>query len=118
MKVYLKVKVTSLAEEARIIRRIARKVRAAHDRKRHPGDVPPQAWFGLNAHRTFDVRREARSSHLAYGFLRGVPYRAMEEKAHEAPNWKRVEQLVTKYGEGDPRERMQRFSEWKEEPAA
>jgi len=110
MHIYLKVKVTSLAAEARIIRKLERHEKA----KRKPGSPPSAAFFGLQSHRRFDVRNEARSACLAYGFLRGVPYSAMEAKAYQPPNWKRVEQLVGKYAEGDQREVMQHFSQWKD----
>ncbi|KQZ49723.1 hypothetical protein ASD54_12350 [Rhizobium sp. Root149] len=101
MKVYLKVKIKSLAAEAHIIRKEARKV---------SGDLR----HSLNEHRKFDVRREARAALLAYGFLRGLDYSRMEGKVDRPPYWSRIEQLVKKYGEGDIRDRMQRFSEWKE----
>lgn len=101
MRVYLKVKILSLAAEAQIIRKEARKTKG-HVR------------YCLNAHRKNDVRGEARSALLAYGFLRGRQYSQMESKTHKGPDWKRVEALVRKYGEGDIRERMQRFSEWKD----
>ncbi len=103
MKVYLKIKIMSLAAEAIIIRK---------ETKRWPGDSPER--LGLYAHRCMDVRSEARSGLLAYGFLRGRPYRKMEAVGSTTPNWKRVEALVTKYGGGDPRDLMQKFSEWKE----
>lgn len=105
MRVYLKVKILSLAAEAHIIRNEARKT---------SGLVK----YSLNAHRTNEVRGEARSALLAYGFLRGRSYLQMEAKTHSGPDWKRVEALVRKYGEGDIRERMQRFSEWKEASTA
>jgi hypothetical protein len=104
MKLYLKIKIKSLAAEALIIRKEARKVR---------GDLR----HSLNQHRKTDVRWEARSSMLAYGFLRGRPYKLMEEKvrADNQPDWTRIEQLVKKFGEDDMRDRMQRFAEWKAE---
>lgn len=103
MKVYLKIKIMSLAAEARIIRK---------ETKRWPGESAER--LGLYHHRIEDVRSEARSGLLAYGFLRGRPYRKMEALGSTVPDWKRVEALITKYGDGDLRGRMQRFSEWKE----
>ena len=70
--------------------------------------------MGLRHHRTLDVRDEARSSFVAYGFLRGRTYKVVEGSAKTAPDWKRVEQLVRKYGTDDIRDRMQRFEEWKQ----
>lgn len=101
MKVYLKVKIKSLAAEAHIIRREERRTR---------GDLR----YALQQHRKTDVRQEARAAILAYGFLRGRDFRAMEAKGSKAPYWSRIEALVKKYGEDDLRERMQRFAEWKD----
>lgn len=109
MKAYLRVKIKSLAAEAQIIRREERREK---DRTK-PGSVPSDVFFGLRSHRVLDVRREARAASLAYGFLRGRDYKRIEASCHEPPNWKRVEDLVRKYGEDDMRERMQRFSEWR-----
>ncbi len=87
MKVYLKIKIMSLAAEARIIRKEERKT---------PG--PSDARQGLHQHRVIDVRRECRVANLAYGFLRGRSYRALEAKCNEQPNWQRVAELIRKFG--------------------
>jgi hypothetical protein len=81
----LRVKVKSLADEARIIRREERKT------------------FGtlreeLYRHRMDVVRYEARHAHLAYGFIRGLTYEQMESSTNQSPNWERVRQLIKKYG--------------------
>lgn len=94
----------SLAAEARIIRR---------ETRRYPGDHPTR--LGLYFHRIQDVRQESRSACLAYGFLRGHTYQQLEARSYTRPDWKRVQTLVEKYGEGDSRERMQRFAAWKDE---
>jgi len=88
MKVYLKIKIMSLAAEARIIR---------NEECKWPG--PSDARQGLHRHRMIDVRRESRIANLAYGFLRGRSYRALEAKCYEEPNWQRVAELVRKYGQ-------------------
>lgn len=67
-KTYLKIKIMSLAAEARIIRR---------EEHRWPG--PSDIRNGLHLHRICDVRNEARASLLAYGYLRGRPYAAVED---------------------------------------
>lgn len=105
MNVYLKVKIKSLAAEAAIIRK---------EERRHRGDTRT----GLYLHRVNDVRYEARAALLAYAFLRGRPLARVEAKSHRKAPWPRVEQLVKKYGTDDMRERMQRFSEWKDAPAS
>jgi len=95
MRIYLKVKITSLAEEAKIIRRYKRRLRA---KPRAPGESPPAAWWGLRHHHLSIVRPEARAALIAYGFLRGRRYRQIEAKCHEPPDWKRVGQIVEKFG--------------------
>jgi hypothetical protein len=108
----LKVKVKSLAEEARIIR--LEESRAGKD------DVLRS---DLHHHRVVDVRKEQRSSLLAYGFLRGAEYAAIEPKADTAPEWPRVAKLVSKFGvfvwESHPDAKAQAaaFEEWKAKAA-
>lgn len=63
----LRVKIKSLAAEARMIRR---------EELRLPG--PERT--SLYLHRICVVRPEARASQLAYGFLRGRAYKTMEAK--------------------------------------
>ena len=92
-KVFLRVKIKSLAAEARIIRQEEGRFR---DLWHHQQTGP---FLGLKLHRTQDVRKEARSALLAYGFLRGVPYSKIEAKCWEAPDWFRIMQIVTKFGE-------------------
>lgn len=119
MHIYLKVKIASLADEARIIRRYERRALKSLRRTRNWPEALPwdkqKTFFGLRQHRIWDVRREARSSCLAYGFLRGHTYRQLEAKCYTAPDWKRIEKLIERYGEGDKRDLAQRFSEWKSE---
>jgi len=69
----------------------------------------------LYIHRIQVVRPEARAVHLALGFLRGVPYNTMENKSYDWPNWDRVEEIATKYGQTDSRVLAQRFAQWKQE---
>lgn len=80
----------SLAAEARIIRRL-------EQRLSRPGDHP-SAWYLIQGHRRGEIRREARATHLARAFLRGQPYRQLEQKCHERPDIKRVHALARKYG--------------------
>lgn len=72
-----------------------------------------KAFDGLRAHRVGPVRKEARSSFIAYGFLRGLAYSQIE-KSEKPVDWERVESLVKKYGEGDIRDMMQKLAEWKD----
>lgn len=109
MKTELKIKIKSLAAEARIIR---------SEEKKWPGQSYVRS--SLHGHRTGIVRNEARHSQLAYGFLRGRPYVAMEQKAKTEPNWDRVENIAVRFrdshGGQTPQNVKQRFAEWK--PAA
>lgn len=83
-RVYLKVKLKSLAAEAKIIR--LEEKRNKHFRN------------GLWLHRTTVVRSEARHTLLAYGFLKGRTYAQLERKCEHAPDWERVKKMIEKYG--------------------
>lgn len=85
-RTYLKVKIKSLAEEARIIRKETKRARKVSIKN------------GLALHRKGIVRHEARHTCLAYGFLRGLEYRQMEQKALVAPDWAKVRRMVERYG--------------------
>jgi hypothetical protein len=105
------VKIKSLAEEARIIRKEEQKAlgRRKSEDKRKDGRSNP-AWYeflgrddakylSLRTHRTEDVRKEQRSSLLAYGFIRGRAYGPMEKPAADnPPDIARIASLVTKFG--------------------
>lgn len=86
---YLRVKLKSLAEEARIIRIEERRANKA-------GNYALQN--SLVLHRTSIVRSEARATLLAYNYLRGLPYEACEAQGSTPPNWNKVEAMVKKYG--------------------
>lgn len=110
--VALKVKVKSLAAEARIIRleeHRAKGRRVATDAKgSDKGDSRPLFGFkgrhdakreSLHRHRVRDVRSEARAALLAYAFIRGREYATVERPAADnPPDLKRVRQLVEKFG--------------------
>lgn len=80
----LRVKIKSLAEEARIIRREERRCRdsltrtVGHDDQR---SALAASFASLRSHRVTDVRREARYSLLAYALIRGRPFRMTEPKS-------------------------------------
>ena len=124
---YLKVKVMSISDEQKIIRReeqLAKyKARANRARIQEGKAAEDPARYtevnrGLHAHRVIDCRKELRSSHLAYGFVKGLKYRQMEPLAYAQPNWDRIERLIEKYGEGDTRTIKQQFAAWKAEALA
>lgn len=69
---YMKVKIKSLAEEARIIRKMERQVKEKgwHKEVEHPNRfLLPE----LHKHRTYDVAREQRATLLAYAYVRNKP---------------------------------------------
>lgn len=119
MSTYLKVKFKSLAEEAKIIRIEERRVKAHSSYKK---ECEENEWgeqrrllHGLKSHRKRVVRTEARATHLARGFLKGVAYKAMESKVHvgNEPNWSYIQKMAEKYGTEDKRVIAQKFAEWK-----
>ena len=101
MKTHLKMKICSLAAEARIIRKEELKWR---------GDSEVRT--SLRKHRTRIVRREARCSQLAYGFVRGRRYAQLEKPDSAPADWPRVAALVAKYAEYDKAGAAKQLSEW------
>lgn len=93
--VFLKIKLKSLAAESRIIRHEERK---SYDKQR----------CRLHEHRVGEVRREARATHLAYGFLRGVPRLSIERKAKTEPDWDKIRRMAGRYGDAS------KFGEWQQ----
>lgn len=117
MKDYLKVKALSLGAEARIIKDLENRRLARAEVARLRGKDPTYhetVYKGLNDHRRTIVRNEARWTNIARGFLNGHAYDKIERNSYQCPDWKRVEELVMKYGEGDKDELANRFSTWKQ----
>lgn len=88
----LRVKLKSLAEEARIIRHEERRAGATYLRN--------ELW----QHRVFVVRKAARDTHIAYGLIRGLTIDQIEPKRYSEPNWEAIEKMVKKYGPKEMRE--------------
>ena len=113
----LKSKIKSLAAEAYInsldeakLIRLARK-RAAKGKSRANLDRNHAA---LRQHHIQVVRVEARLSQLAYGFLRGLDYTAMEGNIFTVPSWDRVENIVRRFTDEDWRVVGQKWAAWKD----
>lgn len=105
---FLKVKVKSLAEESRIIRREEQRATWSNELREQ-----------LHLHRVNDVRDESRATHLAYGYLRGQPHRVIEPAGDiPAHIWKRVQAMVGKYRGEDDLPDLQDWRESGEAPAA
>ena len=104
----LKVKIKSLAAEARIIR--------LEEKRSKPGS---KEQCELHTHRVLDVRKEQRLSLLAYAFIRGRSLDRCERHSATKPDWQRVAKLIEKFGvitylKSEKDQQMQRFNEWKE----
>jgi len=86
----MRIKAKHLAAEARIIRR-------------EEGKLKGQSWdcgrTQLQQHRIGPLRSEARSTLLAYAFLKGTPYRVAERDAKSYPDVNRIISLASKYGQ-------------------
>ena len=88
----LRVKLMSLAEEARIIRRAEAKY---FGRKNQNAN---SVGHSLHLHRICDVRHAARLSLLAFALLRGVAYLRVENKTSWAPDFAEVRKLADRFG--------------------
>jgi hypothetical protein len=100
---YLKVKIKTLMNEAQIIRKEMTKFMGCTSTYRK-----------LHLHRVTEVRKEARATLVAYGFLNGLAYSAIEHACYEEPNWSRIRKMIVKYGEvGEPEERLVAFEAWR-----
>lgn len=111
-KTFLKIKIMSLAAEAKIIRTEANKV-WENKKTGQTGFIhDKETRFELHCHRRFDVRSEARSAQLAYGFLRNRPYRSMEQKCHTVPNAARITEIAVKFGRLDKKQTAASVMAW------
>ena len=98
----LRVKVRSLADEARVIRHeearaklAARCCSDAENKARHRRTLD-----SLHLHRVGVVRGAARTAQLAMAFLRGLPYRVVEAKVRpwNEPDVEAIQRTVVRFG--------------------
>lgn len=149
----LQIKIKTLASEASHIRKVERKQLGIMDFEsqtqsfRHQKDEPrpePRKWpvprensqevydeatakyWNLHHHRVNILRKEARINHLAYGFLRGVPYKEMEitthdrldtfeDQAQDYPErriFAKIRAVAKRHNTMDARDFNQRWAEW------
>lgn len=121
---HLKIKIKTLAEEAKIIRleELGLKDKAQNWRMRRDGQLPlpnntvtivdcddmakmiNHTRQSIHEHRVLDVRSEARASQLAYAFLRGKDYLLTENNIDGKHNdykhsavWRRVSEIVRRF---------------------
>jgi hypothetical protein len=110
MKTYLKIKIHTLADEARHIQREKKRWIKKDGRRDHP------LRLSLHWHNRDVVRPESRAAHLAYGYLRGRKYRQMEAKCYSPPDMSRVRILVKSFGlEKDTKKVEADLKKWFEE---
>jgi hypothetical protein len=84
----LRVKVKSLAEEARIIRR---------EEQRTHGALREELHF----HRQWPLRIAARHAGIAYGLTRGLTLQQMEPISYTKLNWDSIAKMMKSYGPKD-----------------
>lgn len=114
----LKFKIKSLAAESyiakldeakyqRLVKRYAAsRARAADNNRARHAD--------MQHHRRRVIAPEARASQLAYGFHRGLPYSAMEQRIYTMPDFDRVENIAKRFSDDDWRIAGQRWAEWRD----
>jgi hypothetical protein len=70
--------------------------------------------LSLKEHRIKIVRPEARAAYIALGYIRGVPYRAIEKFAFTPPNWQKIWKNICNFAldRADP----DKFLEWLDVP--
>ena len=79
-KIYLKVKAKSLAEEAKIIKKEEERIKAMPLHKRREYGLE-DTLIGLTLHRKWDVRNEARATHLVRAYIAGKKCSSVENSA-------------------------------------
>lgn len=102
----LKVKIKSLAAEAKIIK--------AQEQTWGGGFVRT----GLHEHRVNNVRKECRAALLAWTFIRGHAYTRQEVECYELPDWDNVLGIIVRFSGEDERAVRQRYSQWLAEARA
>jgi hypothetical protein len=95
---FLKIKLKSLAAEAKIIRREELRLNCSPSLGEDIAARNTSERTALYVHRIITVRSECRATHLAYGYLRGRAYHQLEASCRERPDWARVARMVYRYG--------------------
>lgn len=103
--IQLRIKILSLAEEARHIRRWEKRLWKAARHHPQAGETAQS----LYRHRMDEVGSEARNTLLAFGYLRGRAYKSMEPRRYSNPSWASIKAMVEKYG---PAFDAQDFQAW------
>ena len=98
--VHLKIKLKTLAAEARIIRTEERRALAAC-RHHSPGEARARArlaYASLKDHRLGTVAPVTRRNALAYGFLRGRTYAELEPRTRTPIDLRAVHKIAQRFG--------------------
>lgn len=113
-RVYLKIKLKSLLEEAKIIRKEQGRAQRSYKWcKVHEDENTADYMFmriDLERHRRYTVRPEARATLLAYGYLCSKPYEVIEQRSKKLIPFDRIESMVKRYGTA---QQFYDFNEWK-----
>jgi hypothetical protein len=120
MSVELKIKAKSLDAEAKIIRKEELKLKkqmswARNNQKAEEEGTFYRKYRSVQSHRTWNVRNEARATHLARAFIAGMPYRYIENKRIDDRLFDtyivpRIHSMVVKYGH--PRYTVEDVKNW------
>ena len=92
MSVELKIKLKSLAEEQRIIRKEELSIKNGKFSYKSN-----QRRESIYLHRVMHVRPIIRATHIAYGLIRGLQYHEIENSPKSIPNWNKVKEMIKKY---------------------
>lgn len=69
-------------------------------------------FFNLHRFRVNVLRKEARDTQLAYGFLKGIAFATMEQRRYTNPDFVNIERIVMNNTDEDERVVQQRYAEW------
>jgi len=114
----LKIKIKSLAEEARIIRFHENKLVTPDPAYSnvHPVEIDSARGY-LRDHRVRVVRKESRSANIAYGYLRGKAYKQLESSCKEEPDIARVVTIINTFRYWSRKKpTVESIKEWMEQP--
>lgn len=124
MSIELKIKFKSLAAEAKIIKKEEQKQKKIF-KKIGTGyefyDEHWKTWYSLYTHRIDVVRLHARATHLARAYIKGMPYKRIENKTHyyDYRLDKMIVEMVKKYGGSEHGNvSVEAIKEWRNKEAA
>lgn len=111
-------RIKELAQESKFIRHEEERIKKRQ--KIGENDLKSRHFWMLRHHRKNDVGPAARAAQLAYGFLRGVPYRKIESKTDlghlDTRLLKEVRRLATKFSPNGITDYNSEIAEWFAKP--